>query len=221
MTETIIHLDGTLPIAVLDQRGWAQGAWESEHGVCAHQAIRLCELRAGDAFLIEQVAEDRWGRGPTWNDELDTTKAQVRAWLAAGIDVTDDDLCWTFGPQWQAVVNIVRQCAETDMNYLDEENLLPVPGAAAREEARHAARQCVWFRDEFSHACVSAAQRAVAGALGDPVYPCAYYVAHDAVIAVTTWDLATEDGLYTIEMRDLLMRPWWKCFGLPDGLVDP
>ncbi len=106
MSETVIHLDGALPLAVLDERGWVQGAWESAGGVCAHQAIRLCAPVPGDAHLIEWVAKAH-GHGPDWNDDDATLEADVRAWLAEGIDVTDDDLAEVFGPQWRAVVSLV------------------------------------------------------------------------------------------------------------------
>ena len=196
MTETIIHLDGAKPLAVLDERGWAQGAWTDGAGhVCAHQAIRLCSPQPGDAYLIEQVADRLWGRGTGWNDNNATTVSDVREWLGAGIDVTDADMAETFGPQWRAVVEIVRRAAVlTD----DEARRLAVVWAAARAAARDAAWAAAW-----------AAARAAA-----------WDAAWDAAGAAVTWDLATADGPYTHAHRDLLMAPWVEVCGLPEGLID-
>ena len=64
----MIHIDGTELIAQLDAHGWTQGDWQDDFGhICAHQAVRLCSPRPGDAHLIEQVA-DRQGWGTGWND---------------------------------------------------------------------------------------------------------------------------------------------------------
>ena len=134
---TIIHLDGALPLAILDERGWTQGDWTDNAGhVCAHQAIRLCEPQPGDAYLIEAVAQAR-GHGTDWNDDDDTTEADVREWLAAGIDVTDADLLATFGPQWRSVVEVIRRAAVLTA---DEADRL----VAARDAARAAAGAAAW-----------------------------------------------------------------------------
>lgn len=187
MTETVIHIDGSLPLAVLDQRGWMKGAWEVPDGpVCAHQAIRLCAPVPGDAYLVEQVAA-RKGRGTEWNDTPSTTEADVRAWLGAGINVTDDDLAETFGPQWRAVVSLVRQAATITA---DQAQALGAAWYAAQEAAQEAAWYAAW----------GAAQDAARGAV--------------------TWNLATADGPYTHEHRDLLIGPWRSVFGLPEGLED-
>ena len=164
---TIIHIDPDLPLHVLDEHGWTQGSFESGDGkVCAHGAIRLCAPVPGDAYLIEQV-EGRLGRHSTgWNDDDSTTEADVRAWFAQGIDITDADLEATFGPQWRAVVSLVRRAA------------ILTSDEGARLDA-----------------------------------------AGDAAWVIVTYDLATPDGPYTIEHRDLLLAPWIKVCGMPEGLV--
>lgn len=88
MSETVIHLDGALPLAVLDERGWVQGAWESAGGVCAHQAIRLCAPVPGDAHLIEWVAKAH-GHGPDWNDDDATLEADGMYLGPPWLDVAD------------------------------------------------------------------------------------------------------------------------------------
>ena len=191
MSETVIHLDGALPLAVLDERGWVQGAWESAGGVCAHQAIRLCAPVPGDAHLIEWVAKAH-GHGPDWNDDDATLEADVRAWLAEGIDVTDDDLAEVFGPQWRAVVSLVRRAA-----------------TSTGDEAGR-------LRAARGGAAVGAAGDAAGGAAGGAARGAAW----DAAWAVVTWDLATGDGPYTEARRDLLIGPWVEVCGLPEGLIE-
>jgi len=198
--QVVIHLDGALPLAVLDERGWAQRSWEDAAGhVCAHQAIRLCVPIPGDAFLIEQVAQRKWGKGVAWNDNGATTEADVREWFAGGIDVTDADLGEVFGPQWRAVVEVVRRAAtltEDEAKRLDTAR--DAAWGAARNAAGNAARDAAW------------------GAARDAARDAAW----NAAWAVVTWDLATSDGPYTFIHRDLLMAPWVEVCGLPAGLLD-
>ena len=214
MSETVIHLDGALPLAVLDERGWVQGAWESAGGVCVHQAIRLCAPVPGDAHLIEWVAKAH-GHGPDWNDDDATLEADVRAWLAEGIDVTDDDLAEVFGPQWRAVVSLVRRAATSTG---DEAGRLRAARVAAWDAAgvaaRDAARDAAW--DAAGGAAVGAAGDAAGGVAGGAARGAAW----DAAWAVVTWDLATGDGPYTEARRDLLIGPWVEVCGLPEGLIE-
>ena len=180
---TIIHIDPDLPLHVLDEHGWTQGSFESGDGkVCAHGAIRLCAPVPGDAYLIEQV-EGRLGRHSTgWNDDDSTTEADVRAWFAQGIDITDADLEATFGPQWRAVVSLVRRAAILTPNEV---------------ERLDAAGDADWYA----------------------AWDAAWDAARDAAWAIVTYDLATPDGPYTIEYRDLLLAPWIEVCGMPEGLV--
>jgi hypothetical protein len=200
---TIIHIDPDLPLHVLDEHGWTQGSFESGDGkVCAHGAIRLCAPVPGDAYLIEQV-EGRLGRHSTgWNDNDSTTEADVRAWFAQGIDIADADLEATFGPQWRAVVSLVRRAAILTSD--DVERLYAV-STASRDAAWDAAR--------------NASSTASRYAAGDAARDAAGDAARDAAWAIVTYDLATPDGPYTIEHRDLLLAPWIEVCGMPEGLV--
>jgi len=212
----VIHLDGALPLAVLDERGWVQGSWEDVAGhVCAHQAIRLCDPIPGDAFLIEQVAQRKWGKGVAWNDDSATTEADVREWLAAGIDVTDADLDEVFGPQWRAVVELVRRAATLTE---DEVEWLNAAGAAAEDAARAAARAAA--EDAARTAAWDAAEDAAEAAVWGAARAAARGAVWDAAEVVVTWDLATSDGRYTFTHRDLLIAPWVEVCGLPAGLLD-
>jgi hypothetical protein len=223
MSETVIHLDGALPLAVLDERGWVQGAWESAGGVCVHQAIRLCAPVPGDAHLIERVAKAH-GHGPDWNDDDATSEADVRAWLAEGIDVTDDDLAEVFGPQWRAVVSLVRRAATLTVD--EAGRLRAARGGAAWVAAWDAARVAAW--DAARVAAGDAAGGAAGVAARDAAWDAARVAAGgaaggaawDAAWAVVTWDLATGDGPYTEARRDLLIGPWVEVCGLPEGLIE-
>jgi len=220
---TIIHIDPDLPLHVLDKHGWTKGKFESGDGkVCAHGAIRLCAPVPGDAYLIEQV-EGRLGRHSTgWNDNDSTTEADVRAWFAQGIDITDADLEATFGHQWRAAVSLVRRAAVLTP---DEAERLYAAGDAARFAARYAARvaagDAAWVAARYAAGVAAgdaawvAAGDAARYAAGDA----AGYAAWVAALAIVTYDLATPDGPYTIEHRDLLLAPWIEVCGMPEGLV--
>jgi hypothetical protein len=138
--EPVIHIDGDTLTAVLDQRGWRKGSYGTDGPVCLYGAVRLCAPVAGDAYLIEQVKQ-RQGHGTSWNDDASTTEADVRAWIAPGIDVTDAELADTYGPQWQAVVALVRTLAAMTPQQVNE---LAAARAAARDAARDAAWDAAW-----------------------------------------------------------------------------
>ena len=123
-------------VAILGDRGehWVQGRWEDGVSVCLHGAIRRCQPIPGDAYLIEQVAR-RQGWGTGWNDASSTSWPMVRERLAH-IEVTDADLVDTFGPQWVAIVALVRRTAVLTA---DEAQRLAAAWAAARAAARDAA----------------------------------------------------------------------------------
>ena len=46
----------------------------------------------------------------------------------------------------------------------------------------------------------------------------AWNATRNAVLATVTYDLATEDGPYTIVQRDLLFAPWVEVCGMPEAL---
>lgn len=214
---TVIGIDGGELVAVLDERGWTQGSYDGHEGVCLHGAIRLCAPLPGDAAIIEAVASHQ-GWGPRWNDDEDRTEAEVRALSARGIDITDEALAEVFGPQWQAVVSLVRRAAVLTV---DEAQQLDAAGGVAWDAARAAARVAAW--DVAGVAARAAAWDAAWGAARDAAGGAAWAAggaAWGAAWAVATWDLATPDGPYMIAHRDLLIAPWAAVCGLPDGLLD-
>ena len=57
------------------------------------------------------------------------------------------------------------------------------------------------------------------GADWDAARDAAWDAARDALLATVTYDIATETGPYTIAQRDLLLAPWVKVCGMPEGLI--
>ena len=210
MNETVIHVGGDV-LADMLAGHWQQGGYGNDEAMCLHGAIRRCCPVPGDAHLIEQV-EARLGRWSTsWNDDDDRTEAEVVELARRGWDITDADLAETFGPQWRAVVSVVRRAATLTA---DEAKRLDAAWEAARgaawEAARGAARDAAW----------GAAWEAARGAARGAARDAARDAARGAAGAVVTWDLATDDGPYTAAQRDLLIGPWVEVCGLPDGLIE-
>lgn len=187
MTPTpVIHIDGPTILHTLDERGWTKGNYGTDRTdtqVCLYGAIRLCAPIPGDAYLIEQV-KARSGHGTGWNDDAATTEADVRAWVTPGIDVTDQELADTYGPQWRAVVHLVRAMAALTPDQITE---LWAARDAAGDAAGDAARNAAWNA--------------------------AWNAARDAARAAVTYDLATPTGPYTTAQRDLLLAPFRAVFG--------
>jgi hypothetical protein len=190
-------------VAILGDRGehWVQGRWEDGVSVCLHGAIRRCQPIPGDAYLIEQVAR-RQGWGTGWNDASSTSWPMVRERLAH-IEVTDADLVDTFGPQWVAIVALVRRTAVLTA---DEAQRLAAAWAAARAAARDAA----WA------AARAAARDAAWAAAGDAAGAAARDAARDAAwaaaLALAVRDLIGEHG-FTQAHYDTLTGPWRTVIG--------
>jgi len=217
MADTIISIPGAEPLAILDARGWTKGSYgdedEGSGPVCLHGAIRLCAPVPGDAQVVEAVAA-RQGWGTGWNDDDRTDEKMVRALLAGGIEVTDGDLHVTFGPQWEAVVWIVRRAAvltgeEVDALVAAQEAAIDAAQEAAREAAIPAARE----------AAIPAARYAAWYAAWYAAGDAAWAAAGDAAAHVVVWDLASEKGPFTFDQRDLSIGPWETVIGLPPTLT--
>src|SRR5690606_1508449 len=138
---------------------------------------------------------------------------------AAGVDVTDTDLAETFGPQWRAVVSLVRRAAVLTADEADR--LAAARDAAARAAALDA--RAAWDAARDARAAAWAAAGGAASAAAShrsAAAVAAWAAARAAAGAVVTWDLATPDGPYTLAHRDLLIGPWVEVCGLPEGLLD-
>ena len=194
-------------LALLGENGehWLQGSWDEGDRMCLHGAIRRCQPVPGDAYLIEQVAV-RSGWGTDWNDADDTSWADVRARLAH-IEVTDEDLADTFGPQWMAIVALVRRAAiMTD----EEKDRVAVAWAAAWDAAwvaaGAAARNAAW------NAARNAARNAAWNAAWVAAGAAAENAAWNAAWALSVRDLIGQHG-FSQEHYDLLTGPWRSVIG--------
>jgi hypothetical protein len=199
-------------VAILGDRGehWVQGRWgDGEWQACLHGAIRRCQPIPGDAYLIEQVAS-RQGWGTGWNDARSTTWPMVRERLAH-IEVTDADLADTFGPQWAAIVALVRRASVLTA---DEVQRLDAARVAARAAARDAAWDAAW--DAARAAACYAAWDAARAAARDAARAAACYAAWDAArvaaLALAVRDLIGEHG-FTQAHYDTLAGPWRTVIG--------
>jgi len=219
MTATIISIAGAAPLAILDAKGWRKGSYGNKLSgpVCLHGAIRLCALVPGDAQIVESVARKQ-GWGTAWNDDEGTDEGMVRALLAKGIEVTDDDLEATFGPQWEAVVWIVRRATVLTRHEIDA---LDTARNAARATARNAARasaRAVARSAARDAAWIAAALSATREAVWDAASAAAWGAVRAAAVCAAVWDLASEAGRFTLADRDLLIGPWETVIGLPPTL---
>jgi hypothetical protein len=186
-------------VAILGRNGehWVQQSWGDGVSACLHGAIRRCQPQPGDAFLIEQVA-NRQAWGTQWNDATSTTWQMVRDRLA-NIQVTDADLADTFGPQWEAIVALIRRAAI--MTAADVQQVTaprPVARAAARVTARSAALAA--SRTPAWAAAVAAAR--------DVVWDGTWA----AAAALVVRDLIGQHG-FTQEHYDTLTGPWRTVIG--------
>jgi hypothetical protein len=195
-------------VAVLGDDGerWVQGTWDDdEGGACLHGAIRRCQPVPGDAYLIEEVAR-RQGWGTGWNDNPATSWPMIRAQLAH-VKITDADLADTFGPQWEAIVALVRRASVLTAD--EAQRLAAAWGAAraaARAAARVAARDAGWVA---ARAAVWAAGRAAARDAG---WVAARDAASVAAGALAARDLIGQHG-FTQAHYDLLTGPWRTLIG--------
>lgn len=206
-------------LALLGQNGehWVKGAWGDDVSMCLHGAIRRCSPVPGDAFVIEQVAA-RSGWGTDWNDAKDTSWADVRDRLAH-IEVTDADLADTFGPQWMAIVALVRRAAiltdeESDRLYAAGDAAGDAAWGAARVAARVAARDAAWAaaRAAARDAALDAARGAGWAAAWNAARGAGWNAARDAARVLAVRDLIGKHG-FKQEHYDLLTGPWRSVIG--------
>jgi hypothetical protein len=186
---------------------WRQGAWGDEQSMCLHGAIRRCQPQPGDAYLVEQVANHQ-GWGPAWNDVTSTTWPMIRERLAH-IEITDADLADTFGPQWEAIVALVRRVA---MLTADEAALLAAAWHGTQYDARAAALDAT--QDDARDAALAAWGAAWAAALDaaqDTTWA-AWNAAGEAARALVARDLIGQNG-FTQDHYDTLTGPWHSAIG--------
>jgi len=213
-----IHTDTAAVLDVLGPNGerWCKGWGDWNEPTCTETclfgAIRRCSPVPGDAYLIAEVAK-LLGWGTTWNDDEDTTWADVRARIDAGLDVTDADLEHTYGPQWREIVAMVRRAAVLTEREARELAAARAAGRAAIGAAAIAA----------ARAAIGAAAGAVAMAAAMAAAMSAGAVAMAAAMAaamsagaVATRHLIGQHG-YTQKHYDTLLAPWRQVIGFDEA----
>ena len=162
----------TQAAALISEPGvWIQGANDDGHGhVCAHGAVLRQHCTPGDQHMWRQVMRKK-GLTEEWNDATDRTAEEVAdrfALIAA--ETTAADMADVFGPQWEAIRDLVRRVAALTPAELDK--------LAA---AGYAAGYVAWYADwgAAGDAAWDAAWAAARAATGDA----AGYAAWDAAWA--------------------------------------
>ena len=185
----------TLAADTLVRVGWTQGVDVDNLGqACLTGALKLCAPVPGDWLLARAVFRQR-EHGEEWNDAGERTAGQVVAYLRSA-EITDADLALTFGPQWQAVVALVRRASV----------LTPQEGKdlhAAWDATREAAWDAAWYATRY------AARDATRDA------------AQDAAQALVIRDLIG-NGTFTQAHYDTLTSAWAHIIGPvhPDDNVE-
>ena len=120
----------TQAAALISEPGvWIQGAYDDGHGhVCAHGAVLRQHCTPGDQHMWRMVMWQR-GLSEEWNDATDRTAEEVAERFALiAAERTAADMADAFGPQWEAIRDLVRRVAALTPAELDKL-------AAAREAA--------------------------------------------------------------------------------------
>jgi hypothetical protein len=154
---------------------WIQGANDDGHGhYCAHGAVLRQHCTPGDQHMWRQIMR-RGGLTEEWNDATDRTAEEVAERFALiAAETTAADMADVFGPQWEAIRDLVRRVAALTPAELDK---LATAGYAAGYAAWYAAPDDP--RAAAGYAAWDAAWAAARAAAGDA----AGYAAWDAAWA--------------------------------------
>ena len=171
---------------------WIQGENDDGQGhYCAHGAVLRQHCTPGDEHMWRRVMRKR-GLGEEWNDAPGRTAAEVAERFAAiAAETTESDMAEVFGPQWEAIRDLVRRLAVLTPDDIDK---LTAARAAAREAAREAAR-----------AAARAARAAAWDAARAAAWDAAGDAAGDAALALVVRDLIGER--FTRAHYDTLTAP--------------
>ncbi len=154
---------------------WIQGANDDGHGhYCAHGAVLRQHCTPGDQHMWRQIMR-RGGLTEEWNDATDRTAEEVAERFALiAAETTAADMADVFGPQWEAIRDLVRRVAALTPAELDKL-------AAAGYAAGYVAWYADWGAagDAAGYAAWDAAWAAARAAAGDA----AGYAAWDAAWA--------------------------------------
>ena len=127
---------------------WIQGANDDGHGhYCAHGAVLRQHCTPGDQHMWRQVMRKK-GLTEEWNDATDRTAEEVAdrfALIAA--ETTAADMADVFGPQWEAIRDLVRRVAALTPAELDKLDAAGYAAGAAALTAAGAAALALVVRD--------------------------------------------------------------------------
>lgn len=100
---------------------WIQGANDDGHGhYCAHGAVLRQHCTPGDQHMWRQVMRKK-GLTEEWNDATDRTAEEVAERFALiAAETTAADMADVFGPQWEAIRDLVRRVAALTPAELDK-----------------------------------------------------------------------------------------------------
>jgi hypothetical protein len=123
---------------------WIQGANDDGHGhYCAHGAVLRQHCTPGDQHMWRQVMRKK-GLTEEWNDATDRTAEEVAERFALiAAETTAADMADVFGPQWEAIRDLVRRVAALTPAELDKL-------AAAWEATRAASGFAAWEASGFA-----------------------------------------------------------------------
>ena len=180
---------------------WIQGANDDGHGhYCAHGAVLRQHCTPGDQHMWRQIMR-RGGLTEDWNDATDRTAEEVAERFALiAAETTAADMADVFGPQWEAIRDLVRRVAALTPAELDKLAAAweatraaagaaawaaagAAAGAAAREAAWEATRPAAW--PATGEAAWPAAWPATGEAAGAAAWPAAWPAAWEATRAAT------------------------------------
>jgi hypothetical protein len=221
----------TQAAALISEPGvWIQGANDDGHGhYCAHGAVLRQHCTPGDQHMWRQVMRKK-GLTEEWNDATDRTAEEVAdrfALIAA--ETTAADMADVFGPQWEAIRDLVRRVAALTPAELDK---LAAAGYAAGyvawyvagDVAGDAAGYAVW--DVAWVAARAAAGDAAGYAAWDAAWAAAWaaagYAAGDAAGDAAAWAAAWDAALaaagaaaLALVVRDLIGEQFYDTLTGP------
>jgi len=210
----------------ITEHGWTQGTFTASDGaVCLHGAIKSCTPVDGDTGIIRAVMRYK-GFTEEWNDAGIRSADDVLAALRATV-VTDEDLAETFGPQWAAIVALIRRAAA--LTEREAQDLVAAWGAAmdaawdatrgaTRDATRDAARDAAWVAawgaamDAARVAAWDATRGATRDAAMDTAWDAAWDATRGATRALLVRDLIGQHG-FKQHHYNTLVAPWVKVAG--------
>ena len=198
----------------ITEHGWTQGTFTASDGaVCLHGAIKSCTPVDGDTGIIRAVMRYK-GFTEEWNDAGIRSADDVLAALRATV-VTDEDLAETFGPQWAAIVALIRRAAaltEREAQDLDAawDATRDAAWVAAWDATRGATRDAAW--DATRGATRGATRDATRDAARDAAWVAAWDATRGATRALLVRDLIGQHG-FKQHHYNTLVAPWVKVAG--------